>query len=211
MENFSGTMQAMHAHGKRVGALAGSFAQKLQMNSVEQFELFVAGRWHDFGKMALNLDILNKPSKLSSIEFEEIKNHPVYSAILLQEAGFSDSIVEMILHHHEDWSGGGYPSGLVGFQIPIGACVIRVCDVFDALTEQRLYKNTIPAEEAIKIMVEEAELGKYHPGLFRMFKDCYKELVSDVEIVASTISSNMHNLTRGSVLLREDGERGGSA
>lgn len=211
MVEFETTMSRIHEHGKRVGVMASSFGMRLGLDDIAQLILYTAGRWHDYGKMMVNLSILNKPGKLTEEEFFEVKKHPVISEFLLRESGFGESVLEIVLHHHEDWAGSGYPFGLATSDIPFGAQILRICDVFDALSEQRLYKDPISPEEAIAIMDDENMRGKFNPDLYLIFRDEYKEMDKDVEETAGILSRAMPNSFRDILLLRKSGSRRGSA
>ncbi len=108
------------------------------------------------GKIGVSEAVLNKAGKLTAAEFEHIKQHPVMSwEVLSPIAGF-EAVLEGVKHHHENFDGTGYPSGLARDQIPLIARIIRVADVFDALTSTRSYRAAFSAEDAIRVLREEA-------------------------------------------------------
>ena len=104
------------------------------------------------GKLAIPEYILNKPGKLTPAEFEKMKQHARIGADILSEIDFPYPVVPIVRHHHENWDGSGYPDGLVGDEIPIGARVLSVVDCFDALTSDRPYRPRLPDDEALAIL-----------------------------------------------------------
>src|SRR5207247_10700661 len=98
--------------------------------------------------------ILNKPGKLSPAEFEKMKLHASVGADILSAIEFPYPVVPIVRHHHENWDGSGYPQGLKGTEIPIGARILSVVDCFDALTSDRPYRPRLSTDEAIKILLE---------------------------------------------------------
>ena len=132
---------------------------------------------HDLGKSCVDPNIINKNGKLTKSEFEEIKQHPVYGYDLALNMGITDKrILSGIRSHHEKLDGSGYPDGLKDQQIPLFARIIAVCDVFDALTTKRSYKDAMKSFEAIKLMKEQMSNHldmKLVNALIQMFKtDC---------------------------------------
>jgi len=107
---------------------------------------------HDLGKVGVSDKILHKKSKLTKREFEEIKRHPQIAADIIRPVQFLHDIIPLILYHHERWDGKGYPSGLIGPEIPIGARIISVADVYQALTSRRPYRKAFSDKEAVKMI-----------------------------------------------------------
>jgi len=109
---------------------------------------------HDTGKIAVPEHILNKPGRLTRAEFEKMKRHAPIGAEILSSIDFPYPVVPIVRHHHENWDGTGYPDGLAGTAIPLGARILSVVDCFDALTSDRPYRSRMTAEEAIAILRE---------------------------------------------------------
>ncbi|MFH1189916.1 MAG: diguanylate cyclase [Candidatus Omnitrophota bacterium] len=107
---------------------------------------------HDLGKVGINDSILNKPSVLSEEEFKKVKAHPQIGLDIIRPIHFMRNIAPLIYHHHERWDGKGYPLGLKGLEIPLGARVIAVADVYQALTSDRPYRKAYSAEDALLII-----------------------------------------------------------
>lgn len=131
---------------------------------------------HDVGKISIPDHILNKPGRLTSEEFEIMKQHTTKGCELLQKISdvmrgeiysYSYSICRS---HHERWDGNGYPDGLKGDEIPIWAQVVAVADVYDALTAERVYKNAFSHEKAVK-MIFEGECGAFNPKVLKAFEE----------------------------------------
>lgn len=184
------TVQKLTGHGERVGLLSCWLGEKLQIPKSNLPALYVSGRWHDIGKLMLPFTILNKPGKLTDFEFDKVKNHPKYSVDILRKQPFGDSVLNNILHHHEDWCGTGYPDKLKGNAIPLGSQIVRICDVFDALVMARVYKEAIHPIEAIKLMDEDCTAMKYNPEIYNIFKDNYVEVLQYAEAICNRISDN---------------------
>lgn len=141
-------------HMKRVAILSDKLARVVneEMNSLDISLIKTSGSLHDIGKAYIDPDILNKPGKLTEYEFEIIKNHSIEGAYELITKGYNMEIVNNVLFHHENFDGSGYPFGLKGKSIPVGARIIRICDVYDALTMDRPYRKKMTNQEALKTM-----------------------------------------------------------
>ena len=139
-------------HCDRMVEYAEKMAQRVGMNEQEVDNVRRAAMLHDIGKLGISDAILLKPGKLTPEEYEAVKKHPVIGADIVSVAGFLKDIVPFILCHHERYDGGGYPRGLKGEEIPLGARILAVVDVYEALTSDRPYHKAISKEEAIKIL-----------------------------------------------------------
>jgi putative nucleotidyltransferase with HDIG domain len=147
--------QVTHDHIRRVQRNAMLLARELGIIDEEQLRaLEAAALLHDTGKLAIPEHILNKPDKLTPAEFEMMKLHTTIGAEILSPIDFPYPVVPIVRHHHENWDGSGYPDGLRGEQIPIGARIISVVDCFDALTSDRPYRRALSAERALRIIVD---------------------------------------------------------
>jgi len=141
-----------------------------------------AAALHDIGKISIPDAILNKPGRLTEEEFEIMKTHTtVGSELILNLSGMGDVeylryAYNIALYHHERWDGNGYPSGLTGDEIPICAQVVSVADVFDALTTPRVYKEAVPCEQAINMILNN-ECGKFSPKILECFKNVRPQFV----------------------------------
>ncbi len=147
--------QVTHGHIRRVQRFALGLAGKLGVNDPLQLKaLEAAALLHDMGKIAVPEHILNKPSRLTSGEFDKMKLHASVGADILSSIQFPYPVVPIVRHHHENWDGTGYPDGLRTTQIPLGARILAVVDCFDALTSDRPYRTKLTDSEAVEILME---------------------------------------------------------
>lgn len=154
-------------HNKRVGELALELSRFINLSNEESKKIYMAAKQHDIGKCYLSADILNKPGELTKEEFEVIKTHTAYSYKHLKSQGKDEEICLMAKYHHENFDGSGYPEGLKDKKIPFGARIIRVCDVFDALTNTRIYRKSLDYTVALEIMIRESNY--YDPFILNTF------------------------------------------
>jgi diguanylate cyclase (GGDEF)-like protein/putative nucleotidyltransferase with HDIG domain len=147
--------QITHGHIRRVQSYAVGLAKRVGVADESLIKAIeAAALLHDMGKLAVPEYILNKPGKLTAAEFEKMKLHASVGADILSAIDFPYPVVPIVRHHHESWNGTGYPKGLKGTEIPIGARILSVVDCFDALTSDRPYRPRLSSEEAIKILLE---------------------------------------------------------
>jgi len=145
--------QVTHGHIRRVQHHTLAIAAALGVTDRRELKAIEAGALlHDIGKLAVPDYILNKPTALTPAEFEIIKKHPSMGARILTAVEFPYPIVPIVRHHHEQWDGRGYPDGLVGSEIPLGARILAVVDCFDALTSDRPYRQRLSDDQAIAIL-----------------------------------------------------------
>lgn len=145
--------QVTHGHIRRVQAHATSLAKEVGVSDENLLKAIeAAALLHDMGKLAVPEYILNKPGKLTEAEFEKMKLHASVGADILSAIDFPYPVVPIVRHHHENWDGTGYPSGIKGTQIPIGARILAVVDCFDALTSDRPYRTRLSDEDALAIL-----------------------------------------------------------
>ncbi len=139
-------------HCERVAELSYLIARLLSLDKDKCNDILLAGKYHDVGKAYLAKSILDKPGRLTDLEMEHVKFHSLYSAAVAIEKGFNSSVIRYIYHHHENFNGSGYPTGLRDRDIPIGARIIRIADFYDALTSDRVYRPKYQSGEAIDIL-----------------------------------------------------------
>ena len=157
-------------------------SDKFPLDNEQRSAIAMASALHDIGKMSIDDAILNKPGRLTTEEFEIMKTHTTIGADMLRELGrhhagnaLLDYAYQIARWHHERWDGKGYPDGLKGDDIPIAAQVVSVADVYDALTSVRVYKDAIPHEEAIQ-MILDGKCGEFNPLLL----DCLLEVQDQI-------------------------------
>ena len=147
--------QVTHGHIRRVQTQATSLAKEVGVRDENLLKAIeAAALLHDMGKLAVPEYILNKPGKLTEAEFEKMKLHASVGADILSAIDFPYPVVPIVRHHHENWDGSGYPAGIRGTDIPIGARILSVVDCFDALTSDRPYRPKLSDEEALAILKE---------------------------------------------------------
>lgn len=144
-------------HGMVVSILARQIAERLGLSKEQCYELAIAGFLHDVGKIELAKYVYRKGETLTIEEIKYVRVHPTLGYTLLSGKGYSKFIVESILYHHENYDGSGYPSNLSGEEIPLGARILRVCDVFAALTSDRPYRRAFDTETAVQTMIDEVK------------------------------------------------------
>jgi putative nucleotidyltransferase with HDIG domain len=147
--------QVTHGHIRRVQRFALGLAAELGVQEEAQLKaLEAAALLHDTGKLVVPEHILNKPGKLTPGEFDKMKTHARVGAEILSAINFPYPVVPIVRHHHESWDGTGYPDGLKGTQIPLGARILAVVDCFDALTSDRPYRRRLSDEDALGILMQ---------------------------------------------------------
>lgn len=144
--------QETHEHLFRVRNYVEVVGKALHLNKLEMNALHTAALLHDIGKLAVPEHIINKPGKLTPEEFEKMKIHPVVGADILERVKFPYPVVPIVRSHHEWWNGKGYPDGLKGTEIPIGARILTVVDCFDALTSDRPYRKGKSLDDAMALV-----------------------------------------------------------
>jgi putative nucleotidyltransferase with HDIG domain len=168
--------QITHGHIRRVQSYAVGLARHLGVTDEKLVKAIeAAALLHDTGKLAIPEYILNKPGKLSPVEFEKMKQHASVGADILSAIDFPYPVVPIVRHHHENWDGSGYPQGLRGTDIPIGARILSVVDCFDALTSDRPYRPKLSDAAALEIL-RERRGSMYDPLVVDTFATVHREL-----------------------------------
>jgi putative nucleotidyltransferase with HDIG domain len=168
--------QITHGHIRRVQRLAVGLAKSVGVNDDVQIRAIeAAALLHDMGKLAIPEYILNKPGRLTSNEFEVMKQHANIGADILGSIHFPYPVVPIVRHHHESWDGTGYPDKLKGITIPLGARILSVVDCFDALTSDRPYRPRLSTEDAISILVQRRG-SMYDPLIVDKFIEAQEQL-----------------------------------
>jgi diguanylate cyclase (GGDEF)-like protein/putative nucleotidyltransferase with HDIG domain len=164
-----------HTHLQRVRTYAVAVAAQLNLPESEIEALRAAALLHDIGKLAVPEQIINKPGKLTTEEFEKMKVHPLVGAEILERVAFPYPVAPIVRSHHERWDGTGYPEGLSEEQIPIGARILAAVDCLDALASHRQYRPALPLVEAMAKVKEMA--GKwFDPKVVEILEGRYVEL-----------------------------------
>jgi diguanylate cyclase (GGDEF)-like protein/putative nucleotidyltransferase with HDIG domain len=164
-----------HDHLRRVQLYAVEIAKELGLEEAQMNAVRAASMLHDIGKLAVPENILSKPGRLTPEEFEKMKIHPLVGAEILDRVQFPYPVVPIVRSHHEKWDGTGYPEGLRGEAIPIGARILSAVDCFDALASERPYRRAMSPEEAMVNL--SAEKGRsFDPRVVEVMERRYREL-----------------------------------
>ncbi|MDX2150732.1 MAG: diguanylate cyclase [Bryobacteraceae bacterium] len=163
-----------HQRLRRVQHYAVQLGREMKLAEVELKALQAAAILHDIGKLAVPDYIISKPGRLTAEEFEKIKIHPAVGADILDRVGFPYPVAPIVRAHHERWDGSGYPLGLQGEAIPLGARILSAVDCLDALASDRQYRAALTLDEAMALV--EAEAGRaYDPRVVECLKAHYRE------------------------------------
>jgi HD-GYP domain-containing protein (c-di-GMP phosphodiesterase class II) len=144
-------------HTLRVLKICYEFGKELNLEKIDLFNLSIGAMLHDYGKVDIPFNMLNKPSSLTEEEFTEIMRHPVYGERYLRDLNFPKAVRDIVRHHHERIDGNGYPDGLKGDEIHMLVQIVAAADVFDALTTDRPYRKAITKARALKYLEEKGD------------------------------------------------------
>jgi diguanylate cyclase (GGDEF)-like protein/putative nucleotidyltransferase with HDIG domain len=172
--------QTAQSHIRRVQVYAAGLARALGMSDAEIQGVKTAALLHDIGKLAVPEHILSKPGPLTQEEFQKIRIHPQVGAEIISGVPFPYPVAPLILSHHERWDGKGYPAGLKGEEIPLGARILSVVDYFDALMSERPYHKAMSFDAAIGLLRQESTKA-LDPRVVQTFIDMYPTLAAEAE------------------------------
>ncbi len=164
-----------HRHLERVALYAEAIGRELRIPEDEMKALRAAALLHDIGKLAVPEYIISKPGRLTEEEFERMKIHTIVGAEILERVRFPYPVVPIVRSHHERWNGTGYPDGLAGTDIPLGARILAVVDSFDALASDRQYRRALTSEQAMRVIKQEAG-ETYDPEIVAVLERVYPEV-----------------------------------
>ena len=151
------------------------------MSAEHQELIYEAGLLHDIGKIAIPERILGKPGKLDDEEYETMKSHVNHSIEIIRHLPNLDYLIPSVVGHHERWDGKGYPNGLAGTDIPVGARCLAIADAFDAMTSKRSYKDALSVEYAAGEILRNAGT-QFDPDMARKFVALINEGVIYLEM-----------------------------
>jgi len=144
-------------HTERVAEYATMIAEEMKLPKQDRETISFGAALHDIGKLGVYEDILNKPGELDEKEWEVVKNHPVVGANIIKDMKFLEAASDLVRHHHERLNGSGYPDGLKGDEISLGARIVAVADSFDAMTSDRPYRKGYSLEKAIELLKKQSD------------------------------------------------------
>jgi putative nucleotidyltransferase with HDIG domain len=162
-----------HGHARRVSRYSAGIARQLDLPWREVAQVRQAAAVHDIGKLEMPAWIVNKRGPLSDEEFAIVEKHVLIGAKMVAGLGEDEEMVSIVRHHHERFDGRGYPDGLAGEEIPLGARIVAVADTFDAVTASRPYRAAVGHPEAFELLGAVAGT-QLDPELVRAFLGCYE-------------------------------------
>jgi diguanylate cyclase (GGDEF)-like protein/putative nucleotidyltransferase with HDIG domain len=184
-----------HTHLQRVRTYAVEVAKELSLAEEQIEALRAAALLHDIGKLAVPEQIINKPGKLTPEEFEKMKVHPLVGAEILDRVAFPYPVAPIVRAHHERWDGTGYPEGLAGEGIPIGARILAAVDCLDALASHRQYRPALPLAEAMA-KVKEKSGTWFDPKIVAILESRYIELERMAQMSEDTAVAGLSRTVR---------------
>jgi diguanylate cyclase (GGDEF)-like protein/putative nucleotidyltransferase with HDIG domain len=182
-----------HDHLQRVQVYAIEVGKELGLDEGQLEALRAGALLHDIGKLAVPEHIISKPGKLTREEFEKMKIHPVVGAEILERVRFPYPVTPIVRSHHEKWNGSGYPDGLKGEEIPIGARILAAVDCLDALASDRQYRRALPLDESMQKVLAESGLS-FDPQVVEVLQRRYIELEAMAQaqqVEKATLSTNI--------------------
>lgn len=182
---FSGTINAIMdaldskdsytlGRSRRVAFYTSKIIAAMDLNKTEKATIELAALLHDIGMIGVQEDILHKVEKLTDEERDEIRKHVFYSVKILEDIKQLDKVTDIIRYHHEFYNGAGYPFGIKGEEIPLGARIIAIADAYDSLVSFRPYREGLTPEEALKI-IEEKRGEQFDPNILDIFENVVDE------------------------------------
>ena len=176
-----------------IATISVGMARRLALPDTEIDRLRLAALLHDVGKLALPEEILEKPSALTSVEWQSVVQHPRIGQVILEQASALRDAVPIVLHHHERYGGHGYPYGLRGSEIPLGARIVALADAYDAMTADRPYKRAMTHAQAIREIQRHAGT-QFDPELVTVFCDLYaaERPAADLALIRGIVAPATH-------------------
>jgi putative nucleotidyltransferase with HDIG domain len=174
----------LYKHSQRVQQYAHQLACTLDLPKSELQKIELAALFHDIGKIGLSDRVLNKPSRLTDMEYDYVKEHSVRGALILTQSRVLSKLAPLVRSHHERWDGFGYPFGLQGEAIPLGARIIAIADAFEAMTANRVYQTARSTNHAMEEL-RRCSGSHFDPMLVEQFCATYAMPRSDHQLARS--------------------------
>jgi diguanylate cyclase (GGDEF)-like protein len=181
-----------------IASIVVAMAASLDLPDAEVDRIRVAALLHDVGKVAVPQEILDKPAALTSTEWRSVVQHPRIGQVILEQAAALKDAVPIILHHHERYSGHGYPFGLRGNDIPLGARIVAIADAYDAMIHDRPYKRAMSHEMAIRELRRHAGT-QFDPQLVTLFCELFAQHAPTADPAMTAITTPLHTASNRSV------------
>ncbi len=175
-----------------IASIVTTMARQLDLPETEVDRIRIAALLHDVGKVAVPVDILEKPAPLTTAEWQSVVQHPRIGQVILDQATMLRDAAPIILHHHERFAGHGYPHGLSGTDIPLGARIVSIADAYDAMTHDRPYKAAISHSQAVRELRRHAST-QFDPHLVTMFCDLFADHPPVPDPAVLAMNGNAHD------------------
>jgi putative nucleotidyltransferase with HDIG domain len=179
IQALAGTVDARdhytREHSNRVSIYGVAIARHLRLDEAFIETVQFGGLLHDIGKIGIPDTILNKPARLTPEEFQVMKGHSALGAGILRRVESLSHLVPLVLYHHERFDGGGYPEGLAGKKIPLGARILNVADSFETITSDRVYHKARTLEEGL-VEIRRCSGGQFDPEIVEAFESVFEEV-----------------------------------
>lgn len=184
MQALQKALQARHVytegHSRRVAKKSVQIAKLMSLSEKVVKDIEFAALFHDLGKIGIRDEVLNKPSKLTTEEYEHMKLHPIIAAQILEPLEELAEVVPMLKHEHESWDGNGYPDHLKGTDIPLGSRIIAVADTWDSLVYDRIYRRGCSREAAL-VEIERCSGIQFDPTIVKVFTAYERQRLKEKE------------------------------
>lgn len=167
-------------HSDRVSKYSSLIGRKLGLYEEDIELLKIGGLFHDIGKIGIPDNILLKSEKLTDNEYNEIKNHPLIGAHILENSNIFENIIPIVLCHHEKYDGTGYPQKLKGKNIPFLARIVAIADSYDAMTSKRAYRSALPID-IVKLELKKYSGTQFDPKIVAAFLDILENNFDEIE------------------------------
>jgi putative nucleotidyltransferase with HDIG domain len=167
-------------HSHRVAAFSDLVSRRLGLSDEERRQVHFGGLLHDIGKIRIDAEILSAEGKLTPDQARELQRHPEYGAEILRPITLWENILPVILAHHERWDGKGYPRGLAGKEIPIGARIVAVAEVFDVISRPGPHVPSRTVEQALA-EIERCGGTQFDPEVARLFVEEHRLHADDIK------------------------------
>ncbi len=177
-------------HSWRVAHISEIIARKMNIEEEWVELIHIAAHLHDIGKVGIPDNILNKSGSLTDVEYNTMKSHPKIGYDIVKNIELLEETSRYILYHHERWDGKGYPEGLSGKDIPLGARIIALADSFDAMTSKRSYKSATPVDKALS-EIKRCRGTQFCPEVV----DAFLTIESEIEEVLNQVNNDLYSDT----------------
>jgi putative two-component system response regulator len=199
-------------HCERLAFMSVAMGMAMRLERAALLTLYQGGYLHDVGKVGMPDSVLFKPGPLSSEEWDTMRTHPARGEEICRHVASLHAVLTLIRHHHERWDGSGYPDGLRREQIPVGARLLQVADIYDALISPRPYKATYSRAKALQILRDETERGWRDPQVTDVFFGLHEKVIARIAEFTTGADHNLQAMRSSLDNLQEflDSAQGGA-